>query len=190
MADTENKLQIAKSILKKFITGDFVTDDEIIEAFPDLKESEDEKTRKWLVEYFTQQCKTGINLGMKYCQILDYLEKQKNAEGDFARGYDSGYANCLQSHGAEWFEKQKNCSDCPKHLEGYISGRGDAENKLLDQYGILIMPEGELHMKPRWKPSEEQTDALLYAMSRVSPATKESVILSELYERLKELKQP
>lgn len=40
-------------------------------------------------------------------KVLAYLEKQKNLEGDFARGYDSGYANCLQSHGAEWFEKQK-----------------------------------------------------------------------------------
>ena len=37
-----------------------------------------------------------------------YLEKQKvNTDGDFARGYDCGYECCLNSHGAEWFEKQK-----------------------------------------------------------------------------------
>lgn len=36
------------------------------------------------------------------------IEKQKvNTEGDFARGYDCGYECCLNSHGAEWFEKQK-----------------------------------------------------------------------------------
>ena len=44
------------------------------------------------------------------------------------------------------------------------------------------------HLAEPWKPSEEQIDALLYAMSLVSPSKKESVTLSELYDRLKELK--
>ena len=57
----------------------------------------------------------------------------------------------------------KDCSDCAKHLEGYISGRSAAENKLLEQFGALVTPEGELHIKPRWKPSEEQMGALNYA---------------------------
>lgn len=54
----------------------------------------------------------------------------------------------------------KDCSSCAKHLEGYISGRIDAENKLLEQFGALVTPEDELHIKPRWKPSKEQMDAL------------------------------
>ncbi len=43
--------------------------------------------------------------------------------------------------------------------------------------------------EPQWKPSEEQMNALLYAMSFVSPATKESVLLSEIYENLKNCNQ-
>ena len=39
-----------------------------------------------------------------------------------------------------------------------------------------------------WKPSCEQLEALLYAMSFVSPASKESVLLSELYENLRNCK--
>ena len=57
----------------------------------------------------------------------------------------------------------KDCSSCAKHLEGYISGRSDAENKLLEQFGALITPEDELRIKPRWKPSKEQMGALNYA---------------------------
>ena len=34
-------------------------------------------------------------------------EQEVNTEGDFARGYDCGYEACLNSHGAEFFEKQK-----------------------------------------------------------------------------------
>ena len=55
---------------------------------------------------------------------------------------------------------QKDCSDCAKHLEGYISGRADSENELLNRYGMVIMPDGELHIQSRWKPSEEQLNAL------------------------------
>jgi len=32
---------------------------------------------------------------------------ERHVEGDFARGYDSGYEACLNSHSAEWLEKQK-----------------------------------------------------------------------------------
>ena len=83
----------------------------------------------------------------------------------------------------------KDCSnDCPKHLQGYIDGRGDAEKKLLDEYGILIMPEGELHMKARWKPSEEQMEALMLAIEGKCPPTSYmSRRLEDLYEQLKKL---
>lgn len=77
----------------------------------------------------------------------------------------------------------KDCSGCSKHLEGYISGRGDAEKKLLDEYGILIMPEGELHMKARWKPSEEQMKALQNAVA-LTVCDKE---LARLYNQLNKL---
>jgi len=90
-----------------------------------------------------------------------------------------------------WIEKQKDCSGCAKHLEGYISGRCDAENKLLEQFGAIITPEGELHVKPRWKPSDEMMEALDYAITghfdMISPTSYLSRKLEELYDRLKNL---
>lgn len=90
-------------------------DDEAIQtfvkdSFPELKESEDERIRKAILGLTYLD---GIEPILTKCSvtrsdILTYLEKQKiNTEGDFGRGYDCGYKACLHSHGAEWFEKQK-----------------------------------------------------------------------------------
>ena len=76
--DNEKKLQIAKGILKKFIDGDCVTDDEILSDFPELRESEDERIRKWLVDYFGSIKETvWIHREFTCDQILSWLEKQK-----------------------------------------------------------------------------------------------------------------
>lgn len=40
-------------------------------------------------------------------KVTEEEMQKENTEGDFARGYDCGYECCLNSHGAEWFEKQK-----------------------------------------------------------------------------------
>ena len=96
MVDTENKLQIAKSILKKFVTGECVTDDEIIEAFPDLGESDDEKTRKDIrkfVEAFAQW-----NDRRRFCDWLDKHKEHGSTEKqdysgltDFQRAIHRGF---------------------------------------------------------------------------------------------------
>ena len=76
--------------------------------------SKDEKIRKGLIRHLKElrdwKCDTmpPIKVPSHYDAWIAYLERQKeHAEGDFARGYDSGYEACLNSHGAEWFEKQK-----------------------------------------------------------------------------------
>lgn len=57
------------------------------------EESEDERIRKWLVDYFSSIKETvWIHRDITCGQILAWLEKQKiNTEGDFGRGYDCGY---------------------------------------------------------------------------------------------------
>lgn len=116
------------------------------------------------------------------------------------RGYACGLEN--EEHkrhikkGLDWLENRfqslrptKDCNGCPRHLEGYISGRSDAEKKLLEGYGILWTPEGELRMKPRWKPSEEQMKLLLNIEGdlRAFQYNDKAKALAELYEQLKRI---
>ena len=84
---------------------------------------------------------------------------------------------------------QKKCSDCAKNIEGYIHGRSNAENKLLEQFGAIITPEGELRMKPHWKPSEEQMLMLLAVINEPNNAGSESchIALKSLLDDLKKL---
>ena len=79
--------------------------------FPELKESEDERIRKIIADAVF--CNYGDR--QEYLDVLAWLEKQKvNTDGDFARGYDCGYQCCLNSHGTEWLEKQKESLHIPE----------------------------------------------------------------------------
>ena len=183
------------------------------ELRPELRESEDERIRKALIMLVQESLL--VHQGCCKCfhefteeQLLAWLEKQKEphkrlrdktpwivtAKEELTHDEERLQANLEELHRirAEK-EKQKEqkpieCSDCAKHLEGYISGRVDAEKKLLDEYGILIMPEGELRMKPQWKPSEEQMEALRKAVNKLANTdVADSVRLSIMYDNLKKL---
>ena len=136
---------------------------------------EDEKRIKQLI-YDTEHIKAGY-------------EKKKEQLGE--RFNDALIKDCDEQ--IAWLKSlrpPKDCSnDCPKHLQGYIDGRGDVEKKLLNEYGILIMPEGELHMKARWKPSEEQMRCFDIALALSDETMDENLhnVLVQLREQLKRL---
>ena len=73
------------------------------------KESRDERIRKAIVALIEDLQQSDKNFAdVELTDMLAWLEKQKiNTEGDFGRGYDCGYEACLNSYGAEFFEKQK-----------------------------------------------------------------------------------
>lgn len=53
---------------------------------------------------------SALNTCRELLDFIDSLPKEDQkvyTDGDFARGYDCGYECCLNSHGAEWLEKQK-----------------------------------------------------------------------------------
>lgn len=180
---------------------------EIEEIFPELKENEDERIRKEIIHYILYKA-DGVSEEQEHSWIT-YLEKQKeqkpagwNEEDEKMRltcidimehfprpcGEVIGpWKDCI-----DWLKSlrpSKDCSSCAKHLEGYISGRIDAENKLLEQFGVLVTPEDELHIKPRWKPSEEQMSMLLAVINEPNNAGAESchIALKSLYNDLMKL---
>ena len=116
-------LERAKEIKSKILYSHLSTESckvvsEYIDTIiPELAESEDERIRKKIIEVIRMvsgpDCDVYLSEeGQAAC--LAWLEKQKeiNTEGDFARGYDCGYEACLNSRGAEFFEKQKEQTPC------------------------------------------------------------------------------
>ena len=72
-------------------------DDATLEfLFPQLKESEDERIRKWLVGYFTRIGKSWIHREFTCNQIIAYLEKQKenSKSADFISSNCASGAKC------------------------------------------------------------------------------------------------
>lgn len=105
--------------------------------------TEDEKIRKFICSII-DNLEPKDFVGVKKMDVLAWLEKQRiNTEGDFARGYDCGYECCLNSHGAEWFEKQKEKKqevkdpfDDEEFCRGYEAGKNDARNEAERSYGF------------------------------------------------------
>lgn len=167
---------------------------DVVNEEPELGESEDERIRKWLLEAI-ENMEPKMFIEVKKVDVLAWLANQKEQKPNIEICPHSIKSKSYSMHPimtSEMFQgklEQKDCSGCSKHLEGYISGRGDAENKLLADYGILIMPDGELRMKPKWKPSDEMMEALDYAITghfdMIPPTSYLSRRLEDLYERLK-----
>ena len=84
-------------------------------------------------------------------EMLEYIIGDVN---DAKQLYTTKEAKDMADKEIAWLkslrqQKKPDCDGCAKHLEGYINGRTDAENKLLEKYGIVETPDDELHMKPR-----------------------------------------
>lgn len=181
--------------------GNALTKKQMEIVFPQLAESEDERIRKELVALFIEVRNREGNEGywhdLKVADILAYLERQKiNTEGDFARGYDCGYEACLNSHGAEWFEKQK------EQKEIQLMG-GDTDTYFDDlrmttkpltsrewfDEGIKYAQRVQKEQKPaEWRPQPESLEALMYAiegkLEMIKPTSYLSRRLEDLYEGL------
>lgn len=175
----------------------------MIKFSPVLKESEDERIRKTLISYFEwvkeRDCKSEWN-GLKVDDIRAWLEKQKvSTDGDFARGYDCGYECCFNSHGAEWFEKQKEQKPAEwseedeyllietiQHLEELIRIDEKKHCGVNVQYYQRDI-DWLKSLRPSWKPEGQQLDCLRHMInvSTVDKIDKQFVI--DLYEQLKKL---
>ena len=108
-------LKRADSLTEKYGGRDFA---EYI--FPELAESEDERIRKWLVDYFKEVGKSWIHREISPEQILSYLEQKEQKPAEWsedaeqaARGYERENRQSILSsvdivnafiEGARWME--------------------------------------------------------------------------------------
>ena len=122
---------------------------------------EDERIRKELVNFILYKAGHLLDEETEH-KFIAYLEKQKvNTEGDFARGYDCGYECCLNSHGAEWFEKQKEQpiplmnGDADLYFDNWIQ-HNDTTKRGCFEEGIRYAQRLQKEQKPAGWSEEDQ----------------------------------
>lgn len=133
------------------------------EVFPELKESEDERIRKALIEVFKKKLERGyewVEYGIPNRSVLDWLEKQ------------------IEQQPAEWSEEDERIMN---NCIGYIKASCLDANDLYECIDWLKSLRPQSH----WKPSEEQMEALRAAA--YEPYKNRHKLLQELYIDLKKL---
>lgn len=152
---------------------------EIVESiFPELRESEDERIRRAIYDFFHLAGTAYELCGIPKANLLAWLEKQKE-----------------QKH-AEWSEEDEDIRDTIirdlKHLGGDIVNVNPAYKEEIDWLKSL-------RPQPHWKPSDEQMEALKCAVEDVAKFSKRGgrqvelenepyySALHSLYEDLKKL---
>ena len=159
---------------------------------------EDERIRKWMINQLsavinTESAKefdpTGYEMAIK---ALSWLEKQKiNTEGDFGRGYDCGYEACLNSHGAEWFEKQKEKSEkliipekeneAMKAIESIIRVHGKTQGEWIAGYDMDTLV---VHLRKAFAALEKQKEIPMSDSTKmIKMWDEEKKILERMYLR-------
>ena len=145
-------------------------------AFPELRESEDERIRKIITGSVFYQ----YGADAEYKDVLDYLdklEKQKEQKPAEWEDYKDKVNIPYCSSEPEWSEEDE------KMLEGIIE-RGQAQVQWCD---TGLRPEQVSWLKslrPSWKPSEEQMAWLKLAIDEAKEPLKSQ--LEELYKNIRE----
>lgn len=169
--------------------------EKIEEIFPELKESEDELMRKEAISIIKQYniiCEKEGDKCYTADRVIAWLEKQghdgkkwiyedvyiKEKEQSIQDGIDEVLEN-PQKYGLEK-QGEKSWSEEDKNM--LLSIINDAEqDALLDKEQINWLKS----LKPRWKPSEEQMQALFEA--KLASTKNREYFLGLLYEDLKKL---
>ena len=158
-------------------------------AFPELRESEDERTRKELLDYvkYNKEHTPETIPGEHWDRWISYLEKQKEpklAPYDLQKSFEAGQTSIVdnpEQYGlckkAEWSEEDDRVFEFAiARVEIYERDFLHGNNEMSERLKAL-------HPRPSWKPSEEQMSALLWCIAHLGGADRR--VLAELYEHLK-----
>ena len=172
--ETYNSIEVTKQLVK-----DGKISQEIAETiFPQLKESEDEKIRKAILELVKQS--SHILNPMNQKSMIAWLEKQGS------QNLANSAKTCKDEQNPAWSEEDEN------KLKVVISfvNSNPAEDPFYDK-GCLKdwLKSLKFRIQPQWKPNDEQMDALddfIYA--KYPNIEKHGAAVKSLYQDLKKLK--
>ena len=177
---------------------------------PELRESEEETTRKELLDFVRSFWADHKEKLPQTTRWVNYLEKQKeqkpvdydhemwkNCEANFEGGKKKVIEN-PERYGlqkpAEWSDEDEKIIRSIRHIlfehafeNGGVDVNGDYCEDVYIQANDFL-----LSLRPSWKPSEEQMEALRYIAymhgnSSLSPYSISNKTLASLYEDLKRL---
>lgn len=136
----------------------------IDENCPELKESEDERIRKWLVGYFNQYATDGMkefSNGLKVKDIIAWLEKQGNnkPKPDFRERYK-------KMTESEWFKKTYEDKSCG--IDSVSVDEADETITIHDGY-VATIRDNKVHIKREGKSALEAINELANNANKVEP---------------------
>lgn len=158
----DKALEIARQYYEKDSMNAFLDT-----IFPELAESEDERIRKRLIEYFEGFRMGNAEVkweGLNVQEVLVWLEKQKEQKP------------------VEWSEEdEKDMAHIIRILDdSYVYGTHDLSKT--DHENLVNKLKS---LRPSWKPSEEQINALYDILHPADTVNRPA--LESLYEQLKKL---
>ena len=170
-------------------------------VFPELRESEDERIRKWLVDYFGSIKEVvWIHRDITCEQILEWLEKQKKQKPirscDIVPYIDDKIA-ALQDMWREekvafdWDDMHEMIEDVARHFyqKEQTPAWSEEDKRRIDAICELLENTSAIHpnyshrkliiwlksLRPSWKPSEKQMNCLCAAVDAAIRKHNESV---------------
>ena len=182
----ERARALRQEAIDKEYAIDYVKDYEAI--FPELKESEDERIRKKIIENVRL---SGGYTDEEIDEMISWLEKQKESEKDAETRWenDTLVVDCSKQKPAEWSEEDwKTLDEMREHLICVVGDKPDfTPNKIYESFINLI--DKLKSLRPSWKPSEEQKEALDKAIPVCMGVVGRDEVapLESLYEQLKKL---
>lgn len=177
------------------------------DIFPELRETEDERIRKELWEYFHElelSSDRDFSPSFTIDHILAWLEKQKEQKPLSTEETELNSIAFLEQLGytcippevekklAEWSEEdEKRVKQLIYDTEAIRAGYEKRKEMLGERFNNELLKDWlkSLRPQPSWKPSEEQMKALLNIEGdlRAFQYKDKAKIIAELYEHLKKL---
>jgi hypothetical protein len=119
-----------------------ILEEDITDIFPELKESEDERIRKEIIEAFKTLGDGKIPVVINYADIFTWLEKQDNANKEYWRGYREGKKEILdkyselekQGEQKSWNEEDKRMFDYALDMIEWYGGKNEKRVRLVSDW--------------------------------------------------------
>jgi len=201
MNNRQEQIEQAKRLIATGISEELI--EVLQQQFPELKESEDERIRKMLIEMMERWKKAAEDNNVKQdvkdaSAAIAYLERQKEQK-DYKKLYEEvvksdwfkenyvGKSLGEEQQPAEWSEEDEALIEnvCTA-LKGYALHERKVD---LDEHAHRLEEMSErlksIRPQPHWKPSEKQMDELRYAL--LPGYGYDCDVLQGLYEDLKKL---